>query len=429
MAAEALITNLIRLLDTKINSLCNAIIHHERFQQLEASWRGIALLIAAKKHDQHVIIKFLPLSFAAFTRDLTRAMEFEHTLLFNKIYTAEIDLPGGQPYGLIIADYYFHHHVQHCQLLNVMAKIAAASLVPFISSLHPRFLGIDAYQDLPVPLNLTSYIKQEEFQPFNRLRLKDESRFLGLCLPRVLIRAPYDKMQHPWFTELTHQHQDYCWGNPSFFYAKMVIQNYQQTRWFADTQGVHSQHLEGGIASVLERDYFSCDKLKAWPKIATEILITDNMVREFSEVGLLPLQDNQLINKIVFHSSQSIQKVKHYSKQNAMVNAKISTMLNYLLCACRFGHYLKVILRDKVGSFANSSACEQLLQQWLLQYCAASSDLSMDQRARYPLNAANIKLQTLAGEPGKYFCVMHLKPHDQIDQIDTHLKLITQVTI
>lgn len=427
------ILRLLSAIDTTIGLQLNAVLHHSRFQALEAAWRGLALLIFKLPSSQHIRIRILDLKQVQLSKDLQQAIEFDQSQLFRKIYHQEYGQAGGQPYGILIGNYRFSHSRSDCDTLRAIMKISAASFAPFIASIAPRFFGVDTYSELRPTLTFSNLLKHDDYRQWQKLRQEEDARFVGLVLPRILLRHPYNqygiKHKHRFFIESAGKINHYLWGNAAFAYAFVVLKTFIQSGWLADIRGINATVSTGGNLSTLSRNYFSTDKPGIAPKIATDIYLTDNQEKCFSEMGLLALQDNPGMNTAIFYSSQSIQTAKRYSNKSANNNARISTMLHYMFCISRFAHYIKVMIRDKVGCFISAEECENMMQGWLLSYCAASQNISAVMKARHPLHEARIKIFEQPGNPGIYTCTLHLKPHYQLDEIQSQLHLVTDINI
>lgn len=432
-----IIRKLIILIDEKINKQVNLIIHAPVFQALEASWRGIAMLMNATQNDHDIHIKLFNMSAKALAKDMEHAVDFDQSALFRKMYSEEFDQAGGQPYGLVIADYYFSHKPQKdipdsISVLAELAKIGASAFCPIITSINASFFGIDNFSEIQVPFKISDLLQQSEYTRWKQLRDYEETRYLGFTLPKIRMRKPYNadgiKIKNRFFKEETTTHQHYLWGNACYAFAYAVIKSYKETGWFSDIRGMNQEINHGGMVDIY-RDFFRTDENDLIPKIATEYAITDFQEKVFSDAGFIALRDNRVIEKGIFYSSQSLQKPRRYSTKTGTVNAKISSMLHYVLCASRFAHYIKVIMRDRVGSFLSVKECELFLDKWIHQYRAQNTDLTPEARAKYPLTHAKIKVHELPGLPGKYYCEMHLKPQYQIDDIESQLKLVTSVNL
>jgi type VI secretion system protein ImpD len=435
---ERNIDSVIARIDLMINAQVNVILHHDAFQQLEASWRGVLQLTEQSWRDGQVKVRLLDLSYDELSKDLLNASDFDQSMLFEKCYSEEFDQPGGEPYGLFVGDYYFCHRPSNdradgVSLLREISKIAAACYAPFLAGASPALFGLDDFSEFKPSLIFESVFKMREYKRWTALRNEDDVRFIGLTIPRYVIRKPYNqdgvKLSHSWFAEIADHASDYLWANAAYAYASVVIDTFSRDGWFSEIQGLNPKTGLGGVVPGLDRQYFSTDRLGAMPKMITETLITDDQERRLSDYGFIALKDHPGSEKSVFYSSRSLQLARRYDRLTASANAKISSMLHYVLCISRFAHFIKVLARNKIGSFASAADCEAYLQRWLQQYCSQADFQESDMRAKYPLREGLVKLQEKPGRPGEYFCVMHLKPHYQIDSIESQLRLVTPVAV
>lgn len=431
---QKLLKGLIGILDEKINKQVNSILHLPAVQKLESSWRGLKWLVHSAGKEQKVKIRLLYLSEKELSKDLLSVNEFDQSQLFKKIYSDELDKPGGEPFGLLIGDYAFSHKSSQyfsdgISLLSQLAKIAAAAFAPFISSIDPQFFDIDAFKDLKTTFQLREHMSTAAYTRWHALQQNEDSRFLGLTLPRLLMRVPYNLHHatlHRHFKESIHQHEDYLWGNCCYAYGCAAINSFLQTGWFADTKGINRIDLGGGVVCS-PQEYFNTESISYAAKTTTEFMITDSLEKQLDDMGFIALKYNRFIGRSIFYSSQSIQKSKRYDSSAATSNAYISSMLHYLLCVSRFAHYVKIMMRNKIGSFINADECERFLQNWLQSYSSHNANASVSTQARYPLSGAKVKVEAAASQPGKYICTMHLQPLYQLDSIQANLKLVTQL--
>lgn len=399
----------IALIDELIGRQLNIIIHNKKLQQLEASWRGLNYLIlqTEKGETRKVKIKLLNISWGVFKRDLARAIEFDQSELFNKIYSQEFDRPGGEPFGLLIGDYYLSHDINELRSLRIFAKIAAAAFVPFIAAADPSIFGLENFANLQSIRDLYQLFRQDEYVVWRQFRQDENARFIGLVLPHVLMRLPYKG----YFAEKNYQLRDYLWGNAVYCFAAVVTRSFDQSGWLADIRGVEQDKICGGLVTDLPR-YMG--------KHSTDICVTDLQEKKIADLGLIPLCECNYVSLSVFYSCQSMQLVEVH---------RLSSMLHYMLCVSRFAHYIKVIVRDKIGSFINTEECERYLEKWLLQYTAAGENLTAELKAEFPLCKSSVKIQARPEKPGSYLCFIHLQPHYQFDYIESNLKLVTELIV
>ncbi len=432
------ISSIIADIDEKINAQLNEIIHHPSFQKLEASWRGIWLLTKQADGKQNIKIRMLDISWPEVVRDIDRALEFDQSQLFHKIYSKEYGMPGGEPYGVIIGDYEVSHRITKSSphddmaTLEGIAQISAAALAPFITSASSEMFGMEDFSALGLPFKLNTLFTQKEYIKWHALRGKTDSRFIGLTLPRILMRHPYRKTpgSHKgiyFYEKPSKNGENHLWGNACYAFAIILIREFSHVGWFGHIRGVPRNHTSGGLITELPVDYFSTDSESIAHKPVTDIIVTDAAEKEISELGFIPLCQGYLSPHAIYYNNQSIHKPATYKHSAANSNAQLSGMLQHILCGSRIAHYIKVMIRDKVGSFANADHCERFLRDWLLDYTTGREDLDWEEQARYPLKEASVQVREHPEKPGEYLCAIHLQPHYQLDQMVSELELVTEL--
>lgn len=428
-------------IDELINNQLNAILHHPRFQRLEAAWRGIMYLVnqAEAEGEAAVKIRVLDVSWTELERDFERSTEFDQSQLFRKIYDQEFGTPGGEPYGALIGDYELHprpsstHPHDDVGILQSISQVAAAAFCPFITGVSPAMFGLDSFSTLEQRLNHAKTLEQTEYLKWRAFRDTEDARFVGLALPRVLMREPYtdDGTRIDGFTFREQvagpDHSKYLWGNAAFAFGAVLIRAFSRGGWFADIRGVQRGIDGGGLVTGLPVHSFGTDRRGVAMKSSTDVTVTDELEKELADLGFIPLCDCKDTEYSAFYSNQSAQKPKRYDRPAATTNAKISTMLQYMMCVSRFAHYLKVLGRDKTGSFAEAAELEAELQRWIVKYVAADSHASPEVKARYPLRAAQVSVRSQPGKPGSFQCVMQLAPHYELDELAASVRLATQL--
>lgn len=435
----ALLTREIARIDDLLIDQINAILHHKKFQRLEASWRGLWYLVEQSKNAKLVKIRVLDLSWNELSRDIDRAIEFDQSQLFQKIYSDEYGTPGGEPFGLLLGDYQITHRPnpshRHDDIptLEGMALIAAASFAPFITSASPAMFGLDDFSGLGMPMNLEKTFNTEEYIRWRAFRDKPDSRFVGLTLPHMLMRLPHrtrlGSQKGLMFVEKTAgpDASKYLWGNPAYAFAAILAREFSSVGWFGHIRGVPRGHLGGGLVTTLPTSDFETDSPGVAIRYSTDVLISDAIERIISDLGFIPLCQCYDTPYAAFYSNQSVQKPKWMDSKEANINAKLSSMLQHILCGSRIAHYIKVIMRDKVGSFISAQECERYLEKWLIRYTSSREDLEWSEQARYPLRDATARVRDVPGRPGQYSCAIHLKPHYQLDNLVSELELITEL--
>lgn len=428
----------IAFLDELINEQINAVLHHQKFQQMESRWRGLVILTEEAMGHRKIKIKVLDITWREVTRDIDKALEFDQSQLFQKVYSTEFGTPGGEPYGVLLGDYTISHKptAQHpyndISTMKGLAQVAAAAFSPFIAAPSSTLFGLNNFDDLARPIDLASLFSLPEYIPWSRLRDSDDARFLGLVLPRILMRQPYQTQRGDFngicFKEkLGNNKENVLWGNACFALGAVLIREFASVGWFSHIRGAPRDFLGGGLVTQFKPQSFGTDSPGVAKKYLTDVLITDNKEREISDLGFISLSNNYDTPYATFHSNPSLQKAKKYTEYSATLNAKLSAMLQHILCGSRFAHYIKVMLRDKVGSFITASDCEIFLQKWLNEYTTGRDDLDWETQALYPLREGSVEVKEMPQKPGHYWSIIHLKPHYQADHLVSELKLTTEL--
>lgn len=425
-------------IDHLINDQLNLIIQNSYFKKLEASWRGLWYLAFQSSSHRNIKLRFLDITWLEVCRDIEKSLDFDQSQLFQKIYNEEYGTPGGEPYGVLIGDYEVSHKRSLRQpnddiaVLSSLSQIAAASFSPFIANVSSEIFGLDSFSTLGMPINLQSVFKQKEYIHWRALREKPDSRFIGLTLPKVLLRAPYRTTPGSYkgvfyFDNPTKKNiSTSLWGNASYAFAGILIREFANVGWFGHIRGVPRDQIGGGLVTNFRSDFFESDTSRVINKPVVDVIITDSQERELSDLGMIPLCHCYDTSYAAFYSNQSVQLPKSSNKYGD-VNAKISSMLQHVLCASRIAHYLKVMIRDKIGSFITAEECERFLSEWLFRYTTGRDDLDWEEQARYPLRKSTVKVEEHPDKPGQYFCVINLVPHYQIDQMVSELELVTEL--
>ncbi len=423
----------IAAIDKLVNEQLNAILHHPALQRLEAAWRGLHFLVHQTPLGENVKVRVLSTAWKELARDLDRALEFDQSQLFKKVYSEEFGMPGGEPFGVLIGDYEIGNSDEALRTLGKIASVAAAAFCPFVAAALPALLDLESFAELELPLNLARTFEQTSYVKWRALRDSVDSRFLGLTLPRILMRLPYrdDNQRVDGFR--FHENQgsldrgELLWGNAAFAFAAVLVREFIASGWLADIRGFRRGVIGGGLVGGLPVPTFSTAPRGVAPLCSTDVLVTDAQDRELGELGFIPLCHRPGTEVAVFHGNQSVQRPQRFDGEAANVNARLSTMLQYMLCVARFAHYVKVLGRDKLGSFTGPDDCGRFLTAWLQNYVSGNDDAGAELKARYPLREARVEVKPRPDNPGVYMCVIHLRPHFQLDQIVTAVKLVTEV--
>lgn len=430
-------------IDAAVNRQLNAILHHPHLQRLEASWRGVERLVEGFKGAENCKIKLLNATWRELERDFERAVEFDQSQVFKKVYEDEFGTPGGEPFGILLGDYEMHpgpsegHPTNDLSVLRSMAQVAAAAFCPFITAASPKLLGLESFADLELSRRneksrrLENHFQQIELLPWRNLRDLDDARFLGLVLPHTLARVPYAQTSSRTdgfcFREEVHHARDYLWGNAIYSLGHVVLRSFMQTAWLAEIRGVEQDIESGGLVTDLPIHSFGTDSPGVAQKISTEVAIGDQLERDLTHLGFIPLCSCRGTPYSAFYAANSLQKPKVFDRPVATENARLSAMLPHILCVSRFAHYLKVLVRDKVGSFAEATDVERFLHDWFHKYVTSDTDASPETRARYPLREAKVAVRERPGSPGHYQCTVHLRPHFQLEELKIGMRIVTEV--
>jgi len=425
------VESIIAEIDRKLSEQINLIMHHEDFQALESSWRGVHHLVNNTETDETLKIRVLNLS----KKDLAKTLKkykgtaWDQSPLFKKLYEEEYGSPGGEPYGCLVGDYYFDHSPPDVEILGGMAQIAAATHAPFISAAAPTLMNMDSWQELSNPRDLTKIFQTADYAPWRSLRESDDSRYIGLTMPRFLGRLPYGAKTNPCeefnFEEETASgdHSKYLWTNAAFAMATNINRSFKEYGWCARIRGVES----GGLVEGLPCHTFPTDDGGVDMKCPTEIAITDRREAELAKNGLMPLSHWKNEDYACFIGAQSLQKPTEYEDADATANAKLAARLPYLFSMCRFAHFLKCIVRDKVGSFKEREDMANWLNNWITQYVTTDPNASEEVKAQYPLAAAEVVVDDIEGDPGYYSAKFFLRPHYQLEGLSVSLRLVSKL--
>jgi type VI secretion system protein ImpC len=422
---DARIAEIDRLLSAQLNE----ILHHEEFQRLEASWRGLHHLVFETETSTLLKIRVMNISKKELLKDLEKAIEFDQSATFKKIYEEEFGTFGGAPFGTLIGDYEFSNHPQDQLLLQKMAQVAAAAHAPFVTAASPQLFGWDTYSDLTEVRDLAKIFDRTEYLKWRSFRESDDSRYVGLCLPHTLMRLPYGEESVPTETFRFEEdvdgtdHKKYLWGNAAYSFGTRLTEAFALYNWCVAIRGVEG----GGLVQGLPYHTFKTDEGEVALKCPTEIAITDRREKEFSDLGFIPLVHCKNTDYAAFFGAQSAQKAKKYDTDFANANARLSTQLPYIFAMSRFAHYLKAMMRDKIGSFMSRKDCELFLNQWIQNYVTPDDTASADTKARYPLREARIEVADVPGKPGAYKAIAFMRPHFQLDELTVSLRLVAEL--
>ena len=423
---------IIAQLDKKLTEQINLIMHHEDFQKLEGAWRGLSYMVNNTETDEMLKIRFMNISKADLGKTLKRykGTAWDQSPLFKKIYEAEYGQFGGEPFGCMVGDYYFDQTAPDVELLGEMAQVAAAAHMPFITGASPTIMQMATWQELANPRDLTKIFTTPEYAAWRSLRESEDSRYLGLAMPRFLARLPYGAKTNPVeafaFEEDTGaaDHSRYAWANAAYAMATNINRSFKLYGWCSRIRGVES----GGAVEGLPVHTFPTDDGGVDMKCPTEIAISDRREAELAKNGFMPLLHRKNSDFAAFIGAQSVQKPQEYMDPDATANANLAARLPYLFACCRFAHYLKCIVRDKIGSFKEREDMQIWLQKWIMNYVdgdpAHSSEAT---KAQKPLAAAEVQVAEVEGNPGYYSAKFFLRPHYQLEGLTVSLRLVSKL--
>ncbi len=426
------IHQLIAEIDRKLTDQVNLILHHEDFQKMEGAWRGLYYLVNNTETDETLKIRVMNISKQELGTTLARfeGMRWDQSPVFKTIYNKEYDVLGGTPYGCLIGDYHFDHHPQDVRLLRNMAKICGAAHVPFVSGTAPSLLDMGSWQELPDKEDLAAITEADEYIPWRSLREDEDACYVGLTLPRFLARLPYGTATDPVpefdFEEDTAKgdHSRYCWANSAYAMGVNITRSFKLYGWCSLIRGVQA----GGLVEQLPSHTFPTDDGGTDTKCPTEIAIGDRREGELSKLGLMALLHRKNTDVAAFLSAQSLRKPAKYYDPDATANAELSARLPYLFAACRFAHYLKAMVRDKIGGFKERADMERWLQDWINRYVLPDPALATDEmKAKKPLAKAQVQVEADEENPGWYRAKFHIRPHYQLEGVDISLSLVSKL--
>ncbi|SPC06981.1 type VI secretion system contractile sheath large subunit [Cupriavidus taiwanensis] len=423
---------IIGAIDKKLSEQINLILHHEDFQKLESAWRGLHHLVSNTETDDKLRIRMMDVSKEDLRRTLRRykGIGWDQSPFFKRIYEEEYGQLGGEPYGCLVADYYFDHTPPDVELLGSLAKISAAAHAPFIAGASPSVLQMDSWQELANPRDLSKIFQNLEYAPWNSLRNSEDARYVGLAMPRFLSRLPYGIKTNPVdafdFEEDTDgaDHRKYVWSNAAYAMAVNINRSFKLYGWCTLIRGVES----GGVVENLPCHTFPTDDGGIDIKCPTEIAISDRREAELSKNGFISLVHRKNTDYAAFIGAQSMQKPAEYYDADATANANLSARLPYLFACSRFAHYLKCIVRDKIGAFKEREDMQRWLNEWIMNYVDADpANSSQETKARRPLAAAEVVVEETEGNPGYYSAKFFLRPHFQLEGLTVSLRLVARL--
>ena len=423
---------MIAAIDRKLTEQVNKILHNEEFQQLESAWRGLHYMVNNTETDEQLKIRVMDISKKELHKTLKKfkGAAWDQSPMFKKVYEQEYGQFGGEPFGAIVGDYHFDQSPPDVELLGEMAKIAASAHAPFITGASSNLMQMESWQELANPRDLTKIFSTPEYAGWRSLRESDDSKYIGLCMPRFLARTPYGAKTNP-VEEFDFEedvsgadHSKYAWANAAYAMATNINRSYKLYGWGSRIRGIES----GGAVENLPLHTFPSDDGGVDQKCPTEIAISDRREAELSKAGLLSLIHRKNSDFAAFIGAQSLHKPAEYDDPDATANANLAARLPYLFACNRFAHYLKCIVRDKVGSFKEKADMERWLNKWITNYVDGDPSTSSEEtKARKPLAAAEVVVEEVEGNPGYYSSKFFLRPHYQLEGLTVSLRLVSRL--
>ncbi|MBS7706453.1 type VI secretion system contractile sheath large subunit [Chelatococcus asaccharovorans] len=424
----------IERIDQELSRQLAAITQHPAFQKLEGSWRGLHHLVMNSETGSNLKIRVMNVTKAELHKALTTAVEFDQSVVFKKVYEDEFGTPGGEPYAVLIGDYEFSASPTDVETMSGMAQVAAASFAPFVAAASPAMFGLSDYTELSRPRDLTKIFDSHEHIKLRNFRESDDARFVTLTMPRVLARLPYGangrRTEAFNFDEAAGDapakplsHAQFTWMNAAYVLGTRLTEAFAIHGWCTAIRGAEG----GGKVTALPSYAFTSDDGDIDQQCPTEIGITDRREAELSRLGFLPLCHYKHTDYAVFFGAQSLQKPGVYDRPEATANAAISARLPYVMAMSRFAHFLKVMARDKIGSFAEASECEAWLNRWIMNYVNGNEAATQDIKAKYPLADAKISVREIPGQPGSYHAIAWLRPWLQMEELTTSMRLVARI--
>ena len=417
-------------IDQLISSQLSEVLHAPEFQKIESSWTGLHYLCKHTSTGERLKIKLLNTSKKDIDKDFKTAIDFDQSALFKKVYEEEFGTFGGSPFGALIGDFEIGRGAEDMYFVEQMSHVAAASHAPFISAASSELFGLEAFTDLGKPRDLAKVFDTVDYAKWKSFRESEDARYVGLTVPRFLGRLPYDPKEGITtegfnFVEEVDgtDHSKYLWVNTAYALGARLTAAFETYGWCAAIRGVEG----GGLVEDLPTHTFKTDDGELALKCPTEVAITDRREKELSDLGFIPLVHCKNTDYAAFFGAQSAQKAKKYDSDAANANAALSAQLQYMFAVCRIAHYMKSMMRDKVGSFANTLDVERYLHNWLMQYVVDSQDASQEIRAQKPLREASVEVSEVPGRPGVYRAVAFVRPHYQLDELSVSLRLVAEM--
>jgi type VI secretion system protein ImpC len=419
----------IKQIDKLITEQLNHVMHAPEFQALEASWRGLHHLVMKSETGPQLKIRLMNISRDEIQRDLDAAVEFDQSALFKKIYEEEYGTFGGAPFSALIGDYYFGRHPRDIALLEKISNVAAAAHAPFIGGVSPSMFDMQSFTTIGEPRDLAKIFESTEMTKWRDFRKSEDSRYCALVLPRILLRLPYGEATDP-VEGVSYEedvdgtdHSKYLWGNAVWALGERLTNAFSLYKWCSAIRGVEG----GGRVEGLPTHTYRTADGEVVLKCPTEVAITDRREKELSDMGFISLVHCKNTSYAAFFGGQTCNQPIVYDTPEANANARLSSVLPYMLAASRFAHYLKVMMRDKIGSFQDAAAVQGFLNRWLAGYVLLMDGAGQAAKASMPLREGRVDVYEVAGRPGSYRATVYLRPHFQLEELTASIRLVAEL--
>lgn len=427
-SVSLMIRDRIASIQQQISAQLNEILHHRDFQSMEARWRGLYFFVSSSKRMDEIKIRILNISKYELLKDFERSVQFDRSALFKHVYGMEFGSFGGTPYSFLIGDYEFSRSARDLSLLQDIVKVASVAHAPFISGVNPGLLDMVDFSELGHPRRISRLFESQEMLQWRSFRDLEDSRYAVLVLPRILLRLPWGKRKGrldagalKFEENMDSLHAgNYLWGNAAFALGQRICKSFERYGWLAQFSGVDG--AGAGVVSDLPVPFFDTLLL---PKMSTNVLILNAVEKELSHQGLVCLSHCKMTEKAAFFSAQTVHRQKRYMKELSSANERLSSMLPHMLTASRFVHYLKAIMRDKVGKLTHQQEIESYLNNWLSRYVLTQTNVSPELKSLHPLQESRIKVFEDTARPGHFKIVSHIRPHYQLEALNASIRLVS----
>ena len=417
-------------IDELISKQLSTVMHHPDFQKLESTWSGLQYLCKHTSTGSMMKIQIFNATKAELVRDFKTAIDFDQSAVFKKVYEEEFGTFGGAPFGCLVGDFQISRQPEDMYFIEQMAHVAAAAHAPFLSAASPEMFGLDGFTDLGKPRDMSKVFDTVEYAKWKSFRESEDARYVGLTVPRFLGRLPFSPKDGSTVEGFNYvedvdgsDHAKYLWINAAYAFATRLTAAFETYGWCAAIRGVEG----GGLVEDLPTHTFKTDEGEVALKCPTEIAITDRREKELSDLGFMPLVHCKNTDYAAFFGAQSTQKPKKYDTDAANANASLSAQLQYMFAVCRIAHYLKSMMRDKVGSFASPGSVEMYLNNWIYQYVTTDDNATQEVKAKYPLREARVDVSEVPGRPGRFRATAFVRPHFQLDELTVSLRLVAEL--